>query len=97
MPKQGYGRPILYSYRYPLLGDSVTSRAELIIMDIEPQKQIAIQGDPVIASPKSILEAFFIEGSQWAWWSDDGSRIYYIDQERGYTSLRLHAVDTSNG
>ena len=97
VPKQGYGRPILYSYRYPLPGDSVISQAELIIMDIKQQKQIPIQGDPVLASPKSVLEAFFNEGSQWAWWSDDGSRIYYIDQERGYTSLRLHAVDTSNG
>lgn len=33
VPDQGYGRPRLYSYRYPLPGDSVVPVAELVIFN----------------------------------------------------------------
>lgn len=84
-------RPKLYTYRYPLPGDSVLPVAELLVLDVQRMAMTSVQGAPLLAAPSSPLENARV------WWSADSKRIYYIEHERGYKEIHLHQVDPRTG
>ncbi|MCP5067652.1 MAG: prolyl oligopeptidase family serine peptidase [bacterium] len=90
-PADGSARPALHSYRYAMAGDESIPEAELLVFDVETGKRIEADWPPIPAPLMSPVEL------QHAWWSDDGSRIYFIDLGRGAHECRLCEFDPSTG
>ncbi len=90
VPPQGF-RPLLHSYRYALVGDPNLPLAELMIFDVEKKTKTALKTDPypiLYVSPVTTKRA---------WWSEDGGKIYFIEEERSLKAVRLRAADALTG
>lgn len=91
-PPDGSARPVLYAYRYPLVGDQEVPLAEYVVLDVEKRTQTFFEMQPeIIQFEISPLLTGLV------WWSQDSQRAYYIQQERGFRTLRLYEVDAGTG
>jgi dipeptidyl aminopeptidase/acylaminoacyl peptidase len=90
-PPDGSARPALHGYRYAMPGDEHIPRAALVIFEAETGKRTDADCDPIPAPILSPIEM------QHAWWSDDGSRVWFIDLERGGQRARLCELDPRSG
>jgi dipeptidyl-peptidase 4 len=85
------GVPVLHTSRYPLPGDEVIPRAEMVVFDIEAQTTVAAKG------PAMLLLAMSPLMDKRLWWSADGSAVFYYEQSRDYKTLRLRHLDPRTG
>lgn len=86
----GVPRPKLWSYAYPIVGDSIP-RGTWWIFDAESGK--ATKADRPVPVP--FLPTITLEE---AWWGDSaGTVAYYIERERGAKAWRLIAIDAADG
>jgi dipeptidyl-peptidase-4 len=90
VPPKG-ARPLLHAYRYALPGDPNLPLAELVVLDIESKTRTAIKNDPL---PLGFVSPFTF---QRAWWSADGQKVYFLDEERGCKTVRLKVSDALTG
>ncbi|MFS0921242.1 DPP IV N-terminal domain-containing protein [Brevibacillus sp. 179-C 1.1 NHS] len=86
-------RPVLHSYRYPLVGDQHVPLAELVICDLERQTTVRMAGEPLMASPVSPLTP----GMQMAGWSSDSKQVYVARMSRDARSVDFSVVDPCSG
>ncbi|MCH8207278.1 MAG: DPP IV N-terminal domain-containing protein [Chloroflexi bacterium] len=84
-------RPVLHSYRYALVGDEHVPVAEMVILDTDDATRVESDCPPVLCPLFSPFQR------QRVWWSVDGSRVYFLDQDRDFKSLRLMALDANSG
>jgi dipeptidyl-peptidase 4 len=99
VPMDGSIRQKHYAFTYPLPGDHEVPQAELVICDIESQSVIRVYspvldvlffGSPLKRIPGKMR-------SSYAWWSDDGQRVFVLQKERGFTGMSFHAIDAISG
>jgi dipeptidyl aminopeptidase/acylaminoacyl peptidase len=91
VPDDGSIRPILHSYRYPMLGDEHVAQAELLLFDVEQGTVIQVDYPPLPTVFYSLIER------GWIWWSDDGENLYFVERPRGERKLRLVEIDAKSG
>jgi dipeptidyl aminopeptidase/acylaminoacyl peptidase len=90
-PPDGSARPVLHTYRYAMAADEQIPHAELMVLDVETGKRVDADWRPIPAPLLSPIEL------QHAWWSDDGTRVYFIDLARGCQSCHLCELDVATG
>jgi len=90
-PEDRSARPKLYSFRKPLAGDVAVATQQPVILDVLARENAKVAGEPFYLSWKSII------GSQHAWWSADGSRIYFIKRGRFAKSVSLNVFEPATG
>ncbi len=84
-------RPKLWSFAFPMPGDSV-AQATWWIFDAESGRAIAAEAPPMPVPFQPSL------GFQEAWWADSaGTTAYYIEHERGVKAWWLKAIDAATG
>jgi dipeptidyl-peptidase-4 len=89
-PPQG-SRPLLHAYRYALVGDKNLPTAELAVLDVEKRTKTAFKCDPYLilyVSPITMKKA---------WWSEDGQKLYFIEEERANKAAKLRVADAQTG
>lgn len=82
-------RPVLHSYRYPMVGDAELSLAETVIFNVEQLHAVRVQAEPLVAITEALAD--------WVWWSEDSQRLYYIREERGSKAFQLEVADVRSG
>lgn len=87
----GGGRPVLYSYRYPLPGDKHMPVTELFVFDIKQKTNVKIDSKPLLVSWRSPISF------QRVWWSKDSRQVYFIYDPRGYKEIKFLVADTLTG
>ncbi|QIS10012.1 S9 family peptidase [Nocardia arthritidis] len=90
MPAGG-GAPELLTQRFAIPGDEHQPMAELVVLDIAAGTVIPALAEPIPMSMSSPI------ARQWAWWSDDGSAVYYLNTTRYAKELSLHRLDPVSG
>lgn len=85
------GEPALLSPRFAVPGDEHIPLAEFAVLDVATGSVTTAQADPV-AMP--MMSPIF---QKWAWWSEDGSAVYYLSRTRDAHTLSLHRLDPSSG
>ncbi|GED59496.1 DPP IV N-terminal domain-containing protein [Brevibacillus formosus] len=93
VPKGEEVRPVLHSYRYPLVGDQHVPLAELVICDLERRTTVWIESEPLLACPVSPLTP----GMQMAGWSSDSKQIYIARMSRDARSVDFSVADACSG
>ncbi|SEE74467.1 DPP IV N-terminal domain-containing protein [Jiangella alba] len=85
------GRPTLLSYRYGLPGDENLPTAEFFVFD-------AASGESVQAKSEPIFMPFVPAIAYgWVWWSDDGSAVHWLANDRGDHHVGLYRLDPDTG
>jgi len=86
-------RPILYSYKYPVPGDSIIPLAQPIVIDIEKKRIIKLDIPPFIATAATPLEA----GNKRIWWSNSGDFIEALWQDRCWNEIQYYLITPNDG
>jgi dipeptidyl aminopeptidase/acylaminoacyl peptidase len=84
-------RPVLHSYKYPLVGDAHQPLAELLIFDLDQKNAVRIDTAPQLSPYRSPIESHEV------WWSDDKERIYFLREGRGQRAMQLYVADAQTG
>ena len=87
----GGGEPQLLTLRFPVPGDEHLPRAEFLVIDAASGAVTAALAEPVAMS---LMSPIF---QKWAWWSQDGAAVYYLDRTRDARTLSLHRMDARTG
>ncbi|MDA0564610.1 DPP IV N-terminal domain-containing protein [Streptomonospora sp. S1-112] len=85
------GAPALHAQRYAYPGDENVPRAELVVLDVAAGTVVRAQAEPLHMPQASPIAL------QWAWWSADGSAVYYLSQPRDQRTLTLNRLDPATG
>lgn len=90
-PPDGAKRPVLHSYRVPLVGDPEMALAQTVILDVGERTALVARYEPapmLIFSPPEAKMAI---------WGEDGQRLYLLQRERADKAIRLLEVDAGSG
>ncbi len=90
-PPDDSSRPVLHSYRVPLVGDSDVALTETVVLDVAERTAVRARHEPLpmlVFSPPEVRNA---------WWGDDGRRLYLLARERHDRAARLLEVDAATG
>jgi dipeptidyl-peptidase-4 len=87
----GSYRPKLWSYRYPVPGDSVVPQATLLIVDVERR---AVVPAKMASVPVTYMSPF---GLNEAWWDPSRPTAYVLRHERGMRAYQAVAIDAPTG
>lgn len=90
VPPEGV-RPLLYSYRYPMPGDTDVALAELMVFDVDGKNKVVLKHAPQIVDYIAPTQA------RWVWWGKDSSQIYFIEKDRGEKTIKLNVADEGTG
>jgi dipeptidyl-peptidase-4 len=85
------GAPLLRTQRYAYAGDEQMPLAELVVLDVQAGTMVRAQADPLLMPQSSPIM------SNWAWWAEDGSAVYYLSQPRDLRTLTLHRLEPATG
>ncbi|MCP4214452.1 MAG: prolyl oligopeptidase family serine peptidase, partial [bacterium] len=88
MPPGG-GRPRLFSFAYPLPGETDLPKAELKIFDVIEKKKIDV------AAPS--IPLLYYGDPLWYYWFPEANGFYYVDFSRGFGTFRLRKTDPKSG
>lgn len=87
----GGGAPVLVTQRSAVTGDEHLPLAELAVIEVATGRVVPAAAEPVLMPVMSPLFQC------WAWWSDDGTLVYYLSRSRDARTLRLHEFDAVTG
>ncbi len=90
VPPSGF-RPVLYTYRYPLVGDTNLNKEQLVLFDVVKKSKLVPDMEPLVARTSTSI------GSQWVKWSKDSSHVYFLSRSRGGKSWSLGSIDAQTG
>lgn len=85
------GDPSLYTQRLPYPGDENLPLAEYVVLDCSGGTAVRAQTEPFAMGDLSPLPI------KWAWWSEDGSAVYFLEQPRDLHTLTLRRLDPLTG
>jgi dipeptidyl aminopeptidase/acylaminoacyl peptidase len=88
---EGEYRPVLHSFRNVLVGEKETPLAELVVIDVAAGRVTPVDHPPLLAAYISPFQL------QLVWWDADSRHIHFIDEERGYHTVRLITADAETG
>jgi dipeptidyl-peptidase-4 len=91
VPAEGYGhRPKVYSARVPLPADERISTAELMVFGVPDGRRMDIPGEPL---------PLYYDLISWGyvWWHEDGARVLFVREERGFRKAVLSIADAASG
>ncbi len=91
-PQDGTFRPKLWQQRIAFAGDEQITTNELVILDIKHNKTIAIKTPPI----QTTMIGSTIE-SNYAWFNDDASLVFFIREYRGNKKIDFCVADTTTG
>lgn len=83
--------PSLYTQRLPYPGDESLPLATYVVLDVSAGTTVRAQAEPFAMGDLSPLLI------KWAWWSEDGSIVYFLEQPRGLHALALKRLDPVTG
>jgi hypothetical protein len=83
--------PALHTKRYAYPGDDRVPLAELVVLHAESGAMVRAEAEPLVMPPFSPIQW------RWAWWAEDGSAVYYLQQPRDFRTLRLNRMDPETG
>jgi dipeptidyl aminopeptidase/acylaminoacyl peptidase len=86
-----HSRPILHSYKYPLVGDEDLATASFVVIDLEERSAKQLACEPEIVTCITPIEM------NCAWWALDSSKVYCLHRERGDRALALYESDLITG
>lgn len=86
-------RPVAFSMPYAFPGDAYVPMFRFAVIEVESGKQTPLKYQNVPAT--RMLDAPF-NGAR-AWWSGDGTKVYFVDIERGEKTVHLIAADAATG
>lgn len=89
-PPDDGSRPVLHSYRVPLVGDAEVARIETVILDVSDRTATFARHEP-------LTMGIFARESNLVWWGEDSRRFYILARERADRSHRLLEVDAATG
>jgi dipeptidyl aminopeptidase/acylaminoacyl peptidase len=90
MPADG-GPPKLREMRTAFAADDHMPMAELVVLDIGTGSVVRVKAEP-LAMP--IMSPIML---RWAWWSDDGTAVYFFRQSQDMRTLQLNRLDPDTG
>lgn len=90
LPADG-GPPKLRTQRFAHPGDERMPLAEFVVLDVESGKAVPALAEPVAMPLMSPISR------RWAWWTEDGSAVYYLSSARDMRTLTLHRLDPTSG
>jgi dipeptidyl aminopeptidase/acylaminoacyl peptidase len=82
---------VLRTQRYAYPGDEQVPHAELVVLDVQAGTMVRAQAEPLLMPQSSPIM------SNWAWWAEDGSAVYYLSQPRDLRALTLHRLEPATG
>ncbi|WP_283133946.1 S9 family peptidase [Rhizohabitans arisaemae] len=87
----GGGHARLRTLRYPTPGAPELPTAELVVAEVPGGRIVRAQGDPIHMEylPQELIGLL--------WWSEDGRRVYLLDEDRHGRRLTLYALDPGTG
>ncbi|MCG8457666.1 MAG: DPP IV N-terminal domain-containing protein, partial [Holophagales bacterium] len=88
-------RPRAISFRFPMLGDALLPKAELVLVDAAGGRVQVIASEPW---PMPSQAPFGEDpGSSLGWWSEDGSSFFWLQIGRGNHTISLWHADAETG
>jgi dipeptidyl aminopeptidase/acylaminoacyl peptidase len=90
VPSKG-NRPRHFSYHMPFSGDDKVPVTQLMVFEIESRRMTPVQAEPLYILHTSPIDLRLV------WWGADGSRAYFVREERGAKQLTLFEVDPTTG
>ncbi|SDT83077.1 Dipeptidyl peptidase IV (DPP IV) N-terminal region [Streptomyces sp. TLI_053] len=81
------GAPAVHARGHACAGGGTEPRAELLVLDVRTGAAVRAQAEPQL--PPITTE--------WAWWAEDGSAVYYLAHARDPRTLSLHRLDPATG
>jgi len=90
-PADGSAWPILHSAKVSAPGDETVALVDHFIVDVTTGETNRVDHSRQLAMFGSPLQEDLI------WWGPDGDSIYFIEQIRGDTALRLYQADAVSG
>lgn len=85
------GAPRLITQRYAFPGDERLPVGELVVIDVESGTAVPARTEPL---PIPLLSPIT---TRWAWWAEDSSAVYYLQQSRDVRTLELRRLDPATG
>ena len=91
VPPPGGSRPIAHSYRHPFPGDWNLASVRYVVLDVPTASRVDVgtQSTPVVHLPALDME--------WMWWNEEGTSIYWLENDRGFKTLTLQRGDPVTG
>ncbi|MBL8270020.1 S9 family peptidase [Steroidobacter sp.] len=88
-------RSVLHSYPSALPGDEYVPQSELMLFDVTTGQRLRLDAPKLPTMFHSLLE----EGARYRkmWWNDSSTRVYFIEDQRGYKGVRLYSADVRTG
>ncbi|MFE0421463.1 DPP IV N-terminal domain-containing protein [Streptomyces sp. NPDC058953] len=85
------GGPELITQRYAYPGDETLPTGELVVIDTTTGEIVRAQDEPLLMPLMSPVT------TRWAWWSDDGTAVYFLRRSRDVRTLDLCRLDPVTG
>ncbi len=85
------GRPKLLSYHYSLVGDDEFATAEFFVFDAATGASVKADCEPIDTPFVPTIAYGFL------WWNDDGTKAFWLSQDRGDRTGFLHELDVATG
>lgn len=91
VPGGGTVRPRLHQLKVALAGDEELALAELLVIDLASGRIVKASCPPLVTGVMSVIER------QQAWWSGDGTRLWFVSGDRRSSRMTLHELDAISG
>ncbi len=84
-------RPVLHTYKYAMVGDEHLTQEQIVILDVEARRCIAVDCGPVDGNFMGAVEIKTV------WWGKESDRAYYVYPSRDHKTLRFFEIDAQTG
>ncbi|MBU6496952.1 MAG: prolyl oligopeptidase family serine peptidase [Rhodospirillales bacterium] len=91
VPQDGSARPVLHMLKVANSGDANLPMERLVVIDVQSGVITPARGAPLLTGVMTCIE----QGE--AWWSADGSRVFFLDRDRLSRLLNLSELDVATG
>lgn len=85
------GRPTSMTYRYAVVGDENLATSEFFVFEAATGEVTQAKCEPVLTPFVPTIAYDF------AWWSEDGSKAYFLSSDRGDHTVWLNELDPATG
>jgi dipeptidyl aminopeptidase/acylaminoacyl peptidase len=91
VPEDGSVRPLVHHMRFALSGDAGLPMEAHCVIDLTTGRVTMCQAGPHVTGMTTCLE------KEEAWWSADGTRVFFLDRDRYWQRQTLWEMDAATG
>jgi dipeptidyl aminopeptidase/acylaminoacyl peptidase len=91
VPDDGSVRPVLHTLRFAFSGDEGLPVETHAVIEVASGRVVVAQAGPHVTGMTTAIE------KEEAWWSADGSRVWFLDRDRFWQRLSLWEMDAATG